>query len=260
MKLLYEAQNIVEAHMLLDLLEQAGLLGRIDGEFLQGGIGELQTMGVVRVMVASDDYTQAKILVEDWEASQPAVDDQKVIIKKQSSFTAWLIGLVVGVSATALFYHTPIDEDGVDFNGDGKLDETWTYTHYKLSNVEADRNFDGDVDLIIEYDRRGFAKSSLNDNDFNGSFETDTLFEFNDVVLQKSDTTGDGFKDYIVRFDYGLVKMIEFINPVTAKPLKVQYFDQFKLVRAEIDTDRDGVLDTVYEYDDIEEVVNTYKK
>lgn len=260
LQLLYEAQNNVEAHMLLDLLEQAGLSGRIDGEFLQGGVGEIQTMGFVRVMIEDQDYLQGKGIIEDWEASQPAVDDQKVIIKKQSSFTAWLIGLVVGVSATAFFYHTPIDEDGVDFNGDGKLDETWTYTHYKLSNVEADRNFDGDVDLIIEYDRRGFAKSSLNDNDFNGSFETDTLFEFNDVVLQKSDTTGDGFKDYIVRFDYGLVKMIEFINPVTAKPLKVQYFDQFKLVRAEIDTDRDGVLDTVYEYDDIEEVVNTYKK
>lgn len=241
--------------MLLDLLEQSGLSGRVDGEFLQGGIGEIQTMGVIRVMVADDDYAQAKMIVEDWETSQPAEEDQKVIIKKQSSFIAWLIGLVVGVSATALFYHTPIDEDGVDFNGDGNLDETWTYTHYRISKTEADRNFDGDVDLIIEYDRAGFVKSSMNDNDFDGSFETKIIYEFNDAILQKSDTTGDGFKDYIVRYEHGLAKQFEFIDPATGKPLKVQYFDQFKLVRAEVDTDRDGVLDTVYEYDDIEEVV-----
>jgi hypothetical protein len=260
MKRLYEAQNNVEAHMLLDLLEQAGLSGRIDGEFLQGGVGEIQTMGFVRVMIEDQDYLQGKAIIEDWEANQPAEEDQKIIIKKQSSFTAWLIGLVVGVSATVFFYHTPVDEGGVDYNGDGKLDETWTYTHYKLSKTEIDRNLDGVVDLVYDYDRFGNTKSSLSDDDFNGSFETDILYEFNNGLLQKSDTTGDGFKDYIVRYEYGLAKQFEFINPATAKPLKIQYFDNLKLVRAEVDTDRDGVLDTVYEYDDLEEIINTHAK
>jgi hypothetical protein len=260
MKLLYEAQNNVEAHMLLDLLEQASLSGRVDGEFLQGGIGEIQTMGFVRVMIEDQDYLQGKAIIEDWEASQPAEDDQKIIIKKQSNFTVWLVGLVVGISATMLFYHTPVDEDGIDYNGDGKLDEIWTYTHYKLSKTEVDRNFDGMIDVIYEYDRFGDTESSLSDDDFNGSFETDITYQFNSAVQQQSDTTGDGFKDYIGRFEHGRIKQFEFINPITAKPLKIQYFDQFKLVRAEVDTDRDGVLDTVYEYDEIEEVINTYKK
>jgi hypothetical protein len=190
MKLLYEAQNNVEAHMLLDLLEQASLSGRVDGEFLQGGIGEIQTMGFVRVMIEDQDYLQGKAIIEDWEANQPAEEDQKIIIKKQSSFTAWLIGLVVGVSATIFFYHTPVDEGGVDYNGDGKLDETWTYTHYKLSKTEVDRNFDGMIDVIYEYDRFGDTESSLSDDDFNGSFETDITYRFNSAVQQQSDTTG----------------------------------------------------------------------
>lgn len=32
MKLLYEASNSLEAHMILNLLEQEGLSGRIDGD------------------------------------------------------------------------------------------------------------------------------------------------------------------------------------------------------------------------------------
>ena len=51
MKLLYEAANTVEAHMILNLLEQSSLSARIDGEYLQGGVGELQAIGIVRVMV-----------------------------------------------------------------------------------------------------------------------------------------------------------------------------------------------------------------
>lgn len=35
MKVVYQASNAVEAHMILHLLEQQGLAGRIDGEYLQ---------------------------------------------------------------------------------------------------------------------------------------------------------------------------------------------------------------------------------
>ena len=56
MKLVYEAANNIEGHMILNLLQQAGVTGRIDGEFLQGGAGELQAGGVVRAMVDDADY------------------------------------------------------------------------------------------------------------------------------------------------------------------------------------------------------------
>jgi Putative prokaryotic signal transducing protein len=68
MRLIYEAPNTVEAHMILNLLEQAGLSARIDGEYLQGGIGELQVVGVVRVMVEEYDYPAAKLIIEEWDA------------------------------------------------------------------------------------------------------------------------------------------------------------------------------------------------
>lgn len=71
MKTLYQASNSLEAHMILNLLEIEGIAGRIDGEFLQGGIGELPAAGLVRVMVAEEDYPAARKIIERWEAAQP---------------------------------------------------------------------------------------------------------------------------------------------------------------------------------------------
>jgi hypothetical protein len=39
-------------------VEQRGISGRIEGEYLQGGIGELEAMDFVRVLVADEDYAE----------------------------------------------------------------------------------------------------------------------------------------------------------------------------------------------------------
>lgn len=48
MRSVFEASSGLEAHMILNLLDQRGISGRIEGEYLQGG-GELQAMGFVHV-------------------------------------------------------------------------------------------------------------------------------------------------------------------------------------------------------------------
>jgi len=97
MKLVYEATNAIEAHMILNLLEQAGLSGRVDGEHLQGGVGEIQTMGLARVMVDDDDYAQAKEIVDEWDAQQPEPLDTQVVVKK-TSFSGVFVGFILGVA------------------------------------------------------------------------------------------------------------------------------------------------------------------
>ena len=66
LKLLYNASDTIEAHMVLNLLTQAGLDARVEGEYLQGAIGELPAFGVVRVMVAESNYTEAKAIMDEW--------------------------------------------------------------------------------------------------------------------------------------------------------------------------------------------------
>jgi hypothetical protein len=57
--------------MILNLLEQRGISGRIEGEYLQGGVGELSAMGFVRMLVADEDYAEAMRIISAWEAIQP---------------------------------------------------------------------------------------------------------------------------------------------------------------------------------------------
>ena len=100
MKLLYEAANTVEAHMIINLLEQSNLTSRIDGEFLQGGAGELQAFGTVRVMIKESNYDEAAEVIKLWESMAPNVtDDQTPELSKgmsSSEVQCLVLGLMVG--------------------------------------------------------------------------------------------------------------------------------------------------------------------
>jgi len=259
MKVVYEASNTIEAHMILNLLEQMGISGRIDGEYLQGGIGELQANGFARVMVDESNYDAANEIVKEWDARQP--DEVEINPpKNNSSFSSGIFGFILGIIIMAIFYNTPITNDGVDYNSDGKLDEKWTYIDGRLSTSEVDRNLDGEVDLIYKSDRRGIIKSSKSDEDFNGTFETRSKFRRGNMIWSESDTNNDGFTDYRMDFTFGVIDTITFIDPTTKMALKIQKFGATKMVSAEVDTDNDGGFDTVYRYDDIEEIISKSSK
>ena len=50
-------------------LQQAGINARIEGEYLQGGIGELAAAGNFRVLVDPKDEAEARLVIADWEAA-----------------------------------------------------------------------------------------------------------------------------------------------------------------------------------------------
>jgi len=101
MKLLYEAANSVEAHMIVNLLEQSELTARIDGAFLQGGAGDLQAFGVVRVMIDQEDYNKAEKVINLWEAMAPSIDEipknvESSVQIKEAKFKYLMLGFVIG--------------------------------------------------------------------------------------------------------------------------------------------------------------------
>lgn len=70
MEIVFTADNGFEAHHILNLLNQAGIEGRGEGEFLQGAFGELPpAMGMVRVLVDEVDVNSATKVVADWAHS-----------------------------------------------------------------------------------------------------------------------------------------------------------------------------------------------
>ncbi|MFH0934239.1 MAG: DUF2007 domain-containing protein [Pseudomonadota bacterium] len=98
MKSVYEASSGLDAHMILNLLEQHGIAGRIEGEYLQGGIGELAAMGFVRVLVADEDHAEAAKVVREWEAIQPPDDKPAQESSGSTALRTFVAGVFVGAA------------------------------------------------------------------------------------------------------------------------------------------------------------------
>jgi len=67
MKRVYNAANHIQAHMVMHVLEQAGVHAMVQGEFLQSGAGELPLGNLVGVAVDDEDVEIAREIIEDWE-------------------------------------------------------------------------------------------------------------------------------------------------------------------------------------------------
>ena len=257
MKNVYDASNSLEAHMVLNLLEQAGISGRIDGEYLQGAAGELPPGRLVRVMVEESDVDDARSIIRDWDASQPAVEP-RLQQKSSSGLTGFIAGCITGGGFVAWLYNSPVTVDGIDFNGDGRLDETYTYKDGRISSIEIDRNLDGKVDAISSYDLSGLVKATSSDDDFDGTMETRYRYKNNLITHMESDTNNDGVIDNSTEFIYGMPATETLTGTGNNAPIKALHWEAGILKSAEYDSDGNGVFDIRYEYDMLREIAARY--
>jgi len=260
MKKVYEASNAIEAHMILDLLKQEEITAQIQGEHLLGAIGELPGAGLVRVVVDDAEFAQARAVIEHWDAAQPNEPALKPTAHKSNALRGFLFGLFVGIACSYAYFRSPIHIDGIDHNGDGILDERWTYAPSdKLLKSEIDRNLDGKIDYIVRHGRNGVAETAEADDNFDGVFESRNSFRTSNVELSETDTDGDGYRDLRWHYLNGVLSTAEFMNPSTFFPLRVEHYVLGKLATAEVDSDKDGKLDTRYTYNPLGEISATEK-
>lgn len=243
--------------MILNLLEQQGLIGRIDGEYLQGGIGELPAAGLVRVMVTDQDYAAAKEIIDRWDAEQPVQTSPPVQKSTGNKFGTFVVGMVLGILCTYAYFRTPVTTHGIDHNRDGMLDDKWIYAPSGLlMKNEVDRNLDGKIDYISQYGRNGTIESAETDDDFDGVFESRTAYRLGNPHLIETDTDGDGYRDFRTNFQNGVIVSNEYIYPTTGLPEKIEYFQLGKLTYSEVDTDKDGKMDRRNNYNALGEAVS----
>jgi hypothetical protein len=67
MERVFDSSSALEAHLVRDLLERAGVPSRIDGEYLTGGMGELPAANLVSVRVAPEHVAEAREIIAEWE-------------------------------------------------------------------------------------------------------------------------------------------------------------------------------------------------
>lgn len=72
MRTVYEASDLIDAHLMLHRLQDAGIEAQVLGGFLSGGIGELPMAGLIRVVVADQDVDAALAVARQHSAELPA--------------------------------------------------------------------------------------------------------------------------------------------------------------------------------------------
>lgn len=106
----YRAANIADAHLVRQMLEAEGIPAFIQGEYLQGAVGELPANTEILVRVSDDRYDDARAVVVEWESGEPVVfdDDAATVVAaptaKQSAIRYFLlfVAIVVGGSVAMI--------------------------------------------------------------------------------------------------------------------------------------------------------------
>lgn len=65
MRIVYRAQNLIDAHLVKDALENAEVPAFIAGEYLTGGVGQLPAMDYVAVLVPDSSIDIAESIVRE---------------------------------------------------------------------------------------------------------------------------------------------------------------------------------------------------
>ena len=106
MKCVYEASNVLEAHVIQGLLEQHRISAFIEGEHLLGGVGELPASSLVRILVNDEDHLEGASLMQKYDlANHPLSEQSKVIEGGMPRRASWLlIAMAVMVLMEVLRY------------------------------------------------------------------------------------------------------------------------------------------------------------
>lgn len=256
METVFEANLALDAHLVRDLLERAGIPATVEGEYLQGAAGELPLGGLVRVCVSPDRAKEAREVIAEWEQrpveSGATAPDPAPPPRKKSSWApfTFVLGGALGFFAAWYHFNTPVASDGVDYNNDGKLDEHYVYEGTKVALLEYDRNGDGFVDLRYDYDSHGIATGSRADEDFDGKFEGRSKFVNGQPSVLEIDRNGDGFFEEVGHFENGVLAQYDYVSFLTRTVVKRSYFRSGALISADYDADSDGKFERRVEYDE----------
>ncbi len=81
MKIIYRAENIIDAHLVKNALASENIRAFVSGEYLTGASGELPVGNLVTVMVADEDVEHARRIAVEVDAAlrAPIADDDDAL-------------------------------------------------------------------------------------------------------------------------------------------------------------------------------------
>jgi hypothetical protein len=258
MQRVYQAANNVEAHMVVHMLDQAGVQAHVQGEHLQSGAGELPLGNLVAVAVADEDVPKAREIIRDWEATIVTPEPGAAAPAKSSatSYTvAFTVGALLAGGVVWAMFNGPEQANELDRNGDGKIDDRYFVSGDRIERVETDRDFDGRVDAVLQYARSGDLREYRSDDDFDGRFDSMVTYRDGQPQRFEQDLDGDGRIDLRTLYEHGVARTTEYLDRDSRHVVKTVSFRGGKALHADLDLDGDGRFERSYDFDAIDEPV-----
>jgi hypothetical protein len=119
LKIIYNAGDLTEAHIVAGLLNANGIETHVGGYYLQGGIGELAAADFISIQVADDDVAVACAIIADYESSNEHINKHNnksdnnnsnaITAKKRNAYIAPL--LVIALSLLLILLLTFLFSD-----------------------------------------------------------------------------------------------------------------------------------------------------
>ncbi len=104
MKCVYEAADVLEAHVIQGLLEQHRISSFIQGEYLLGAVGELPASRLVRILVNDEDLTEGASLMQDYDSyNHPLAEQASIAEGGLPRRPGWLLIIMMVMLAVMLF-------------------------------------------------------------------------------------------------------------------------------------------------------------
>ena len=139
----------------------------------------------------------------------------------------------------------------LDGNGDNKPD-VFRYVQLKPDapnraarklRKEVDINFDGTINMVIEYDSKERPSTEKADLNFDGQFDVLTIYREGQIVRKEIDTDYNGKPDVIQKYSNGLIAEIESDQSGNGTIDTWEYYENGKLDRLAFDRTGDGTVD-----------------
>ena len=196
--------------MICDLLSQAGISARVDGEFLQSARWRMPLGNAVKVRVDPARAAEAREVIAEWEKIAARRSDRRsgdndlalqvaAVVPRRARRWAWSLpssGSCTGGSMAVASTTTAMDATKSQYYYKGDDCRAWT-TH--------DRNDDGKVDARWNFDVKGYRAYEA-DDDFDGRFEWQLRRRRSArSVAHVLDADGDGRPEQVWHFVNGVL-------------------------------------------------------
>lgn len=259
MKIIYGANDAIDAQRVIDRLAFEGIAANVLGGYLAGAAGELPMAGLVNVWVADEDEARAReVLASDEPESalpdESETDDTPAVVMPKGNGTGLLgfmgvlgLGALIGYVLAYGQLRLPHESELRDSDGNGVDDTTFDWRGESLGRRVTDRNEDGKPDEIVVSPDSPHATGSYDDN-FDGRMETRLGYRHHQLHWLESDLDGDGHFEW--RYDYsrGVLSAGTLTRP-DGRTLKQLRYEGGVLAEESFDADGDGTLEVRRTFD-----------